>query len=109
MSGVSCNYMSWPSTSVFFFKQKRAYELRISDLSSDVCSSVLDRRRVEQHDGGLAGQRVEHAPRTRRAEQLRGVLRPLAGRQEVEALGRRRVGGRLEELEAFLEIGRAHV
>src|SRR3546814_4519960 len=28
-------------TSVFFFKQKTAYELRISDWSSDVCSSDL--------------------------------------------------------------------
>src|SRR3546814_15170099 len=28
---------------VFFFKQKTAYELRISDWSSDVCSSDLDR------------------------------------------------------------------
>src|SRR3546814_13968517 len=31
-------------TSVFFFfKQKTAYEMRISDWSSDVCSSDLDR------------------------------------------------------------------
>src|SRR3546814_5603065 len=29
--------------SVFFFKQKTAYELRISDWSSDVCSSDLNR------------------------------------------------------------------
>src|SRR3546814_7080940 len=29
---------------VFFFKQKTAYELRISDWSSDVCSSDLFRR-----------------------------------------------------------------
>src|SRR3546814_10104547 len=28
--------------SVFFFKQKTAYEMRISDWSSDVCSSDLD-------------------------------------------------------------------
>src|SRR3546814_7102538 len=28
----------------FFFKQKTAYEMRISDWSSDVCSSDLDRR-----------------------------------------------------------------
>src|SRR3546814_4835831 len=28
---------------VFFFKQKTAYELRISDWSSDVCSSDLNR------------------------------------------------------------------
>src|SRR3546814_8202267 len=29
--------------SVFFFKQKTAYEMRISDWSSDVCSSDLER------------------------------------------------------------------
>src|SRR3546814_6422813 len=28
--------------SIFFFKQKTAYEMRISDWSSDVCSSDLD-------------------------------------------------------------------
>src|SRR3546814_10274101 len=28
----------------FFFKQKTAYEMRISDWSSDVCSSDLDRQ-----------------------------------------------------------------
>src|SRR3546814_676868 len=33
--GVLC------SVFVFFFKQKTAYEMRISDWSSDVCSSVL--------------------------------------------------------------------
>src|SRR3546814_5258180 len=31
----------------FFFKQKTAYEMRISDWSSDVCSSDLRDRRVE--------------------------------------------------------------
>src|SRR3546814_21125717 len=30
----------------FFFKQKTAYEMRISDWSSDVCSSDLDTRRA---------------------------------------------------------------
>src|SRR3546814_10895862 len=30
--------------SMFFFKQKTAYEMRISDWSSDVCSSDLERR-----------------------------------------------------------------
>src|SRR3546814_3659596 len=29
-------------TCIFFFKQKTAYEMRISDWSSDVCSSDLD-------------------------------------------------------------------
>src|SRR3546814_3822539 len=32
---------------LFFFKQKPAYEMRISDWSSDVCSSDLLRRRNE--------------------------------------------------------------
>src|SRR3546814_10581196 len=32
---------------LFFFKQKTAYELRISDWSSDVCSSDLQKGRVE--------------------------------------------------------------
>src|SRR3546814_1070698 len=36
----------------FFFKQKTAYELRISDWSSDVCSSDLSGRRTRRHDGG---------------------------------------------------------
>src|SRR3546814_4455225 len=37
----------------FFFKQKTAYEMRISDWSSDVCSSDLDRhpRRPRQQFG----------------------------------------------------------
>src|SRR3546814_10902887 len=41
----------------FFFKQKTAYEMRISDWSSDVCSSDLDdaigetRRRAVHIDG----------------------------------------------------------
>src|SRR3546814_10447416 len=47
---------------VFFFKQKTAYELRISDWSSDVCSSDLDA-------GGLQdGQRKS---------EVAGVLRDL--------------------------------
>src|SRR3546814_2038010 len=35
---------------VFFFKQKTAYEMRISDWSSDVCSSDLER------ESSMAGQ-----------------------------------------------------
>src|SRR3546814_7388373 len=43
---------------VFFFKQKTAYEMRISDWSSDVCSSDLPpphvplRRRIPRRQGG---------------------------------------------------------
>src|SRR3546814_16420830 len=35
----------------FLFKQKTAYEMRISDWSSDVCSSDLAFRKVVQRDG----------------------------------------------------------
>src|SRR3546814_19595930 len=42
----------------FFFKQKTAYEMRISDWSSDVCSSDLvehvDRMHAHQHRLGAA-------------------------------------------------------
>src|SRR3546814_2272507 len=44
----------------FFFKQKTAYEMRISDWSSDVCSSDL----VEL-DGALCASRTNAQPRPR--------------------------------------------
>src|SRR3546814_6128983 len=43
---------------VFFFKQKTAYEMRISDWSSDVCSSDLftgTARVYESQDAAVAG------------------------------------------------------
>src|SRR3546814_13251687 len=39
---------------VFFFKQKTAYEMRISDWSSDVCSSDL----IKQQQDGQFGRQV---------------------------------------------------
>src|SRR3546814_5435460 len=38
-----CVMLILPSLCFFFFKQKTAYEMRISDCSSDVCSSDLVR------------------------------------------------------------------
>src|SRR3546814_10153381 len=53
----------------FFFKQKTAYEMRISDWSSDVCSSdlidrvrrvdVVPRRQVERGDAVVGGDPVQ--------------------------------------------------
>src|SRR3546814_5575494 len=47
---------------LFFFKQKTAYEMRISDWSSDVCSSDLPKKIIYKlkHDQGLlkAGSKV---------------------------------------------------
>src|SRR3546814_6579221 len=40
---------------VFFFKQKTAYEMRISDWSSDVCSSDLKEAFVAEAEGVVLG------------------------------------------------------
>src|SRR3546814_18531178 len=50
----------------FFFKQKTAYEMRISDWSSDVCSSDLARlaRAAALHQ---VAQQAQHAARSRPA------------------------------------------
>src|SRR3546814_5802994 len=42
----------------FFFKQKTAYEMRISDWSSDVCSSDLGEGQAvfAKEDGGMVGE-----------------------------------------------------
>src|SRR3546814_7034058 len=47
---------------VFFFKQKTAYEMRISDWSSDVCSSDLE----AAHAGGLVARLASDQARVRR-------------------------------------------
>src|SRR3546814_1504057 len=44
---------------VFFFKQKTAYEMRISDWSSDVCSSDLVRGAAFGGDRAGTGQRTD--------------------------------------------------
>src|SRR3546814_8130179 len=43
----------------FFFKQKTAYDMRISDWSSDVCSSDLAARHRSQDRRGGAEDRAE--------------------------------------------------
>src|SRR3546814_3565131 len=49
--------MTW----FFFFKQKTAYEMRISDWSSDVCSSDLRQIQQELGDSGNAPARPHFA------------------------------------------------
>src|SRR3546814_6199256 len=65
----------------FFFKQKTAYEMRISDWSSDVCSSDLDEGRVKSIDridqAALLAHLLEQARRHAAAEQRR------EGREDV--------------------------
>src|SRR3546814_3696319 len=82
---------------VFFFKQKPAYEMRISDGSTDVCSSNLlageqasehrwhDRRReqeergqCERAHGNLQGQGTRRSTRRDIRHKLPGYGDPLA-------------------------------
>src|SRR3546814_8105956 len=61
----------------FFFKQKTAYEMRISDWSSDVCSSDLPARQGPGGDGKCprlphAEEEAAHHHRPGRPGQRRG-------------------------------------
>src|SRR3546814_3473538 len=87
----SCFYFVLVRVYFFFFKQKTAYEMRISDWSSDVCSSDLDDPRVR---GGA------------RDDDLRAVLeRRVAHLVEVDALVARgdAVGDEVVELAARVD------
>src|SRR3546814_15447282 len=72
----------------FFFKQKTAYEMRISDWSSDLCSSdlIIDRRLNPRGKSLVNRQRFLRRAR----EMVRGAVRDsLASRKirEVESEG----------------------
>src|SRR3546814_2335182 len=61
-AGFGVRIMYWSCVFVlyvfFFFKQKTAYEMRISDWSSDVCSSdpgALGQHRQARGPGGVVG------------------------------------------------------
>src|SRR3546814_8770701 len=67
---------------VFFFKQKTAYEMRISDWSSDVCSSDLARGAAERRlrvigDSFQVGAAAdEHDLTPDRADEMQILERP---------------------------------
>src|SRR3546814_5752943 len=52
----------WVLSFIFFFKQKTAYEMRISDWSSDVCSSDLYEHRPQVNSELLALDKVVLLP-----------------------------------------------
>src|SRR3546814_3315857 len=55
----------------FFFKQKTAYEMRISDWSSDVCSSDLDPRPADRAQSRWFLGRIARCGRRGRSEERR--------------------------------------
>src|SRR3546814_3186263 len=73
--------------SVFFFKQKTAYEMRISDWSSDVCSSDLtpqgratgvcaSREAASRHDAADRPRRRQTAAGRQMGTTIRADYRP---------------------------------
>src|SRR3546814_18409953 len=82
---------------VFFFKQKTAYEVRISDWSSDVCSSDLssNRRRAWERDRIGSPPCARCRVRQRPGTDCKGESRTVP-RRRISASGARS-GGRSEE------------
>src|SRR3546814_5809397 len=67
----------------FFFKQKTAYEMRISDWSSDVCSSDLEAehlQRIRQQGGPVHRSRVGERGRRHCSSSRRRFFREETGR-----------------------------
>src|SRR3546814_6445989 len=71
----------------FFFKQKTAYDMRISDWSSDVCSSDLHWRRIwpRRSGYGIDDECVGVSVRFRQRVRQRGIARRLARWAELAA------------------------
>src|SRR3546814_6826712 len=72
----------------FFFKQKTAYEMRISDWSSDVCSSDLPKDQRD-HEHGTAGSSTS-GRRSRSARDCQTVEKCV--RQDLSLCDRHRTG-----------------
>src|SRR3546814_19906251 len=78
----------------FFCKQKTAYEMRISDWSSDVCSSDLVEASVDRTGAGGAGSGIDRGEVDRNVGSARGEARggELAGEPRGERIERRVAG-----------------
>src|SRR3546814_2805172 len=69
---LSCLCVKGKLVTFFFFKQKTAYEMRISDWSSDVCSSDLgDGPWHRRHRRGKRGGHYAGTGRSDRSEERR--------------------------------------
>src|SRR3546814_8520658 len=78
----------------FFFKQKTAYEMRISDWSSDVCSSDLKLGGVVEVDGAYFGGYVK--PTNHKAHRRdRRLLANQSGKRQSVVVVRERDGDML--------------
>src|SRR3546814_17122876 len=67
----------------FFFKQKTAYEMRISDWSSDVCSSDLARRKFLRSERAELGACVDVVRRLAMSRPDTGFTLVHEGRRQI--------------------------
>src|SRR3546814_20916784 len=89
---------------VFFFKQKTAYELRISDWSSDVCSSDLAGKAQEFADEAAGARQSDRRHGEQQEEQRIGRH---VHREAAIAADLARVQPVIDHADAEEEIGRA--
>src|SRR3546814_6724104 len=91
----------------FFFKQKTAYEMRISDWSSDVCSSdlaALHRVEQEQEHADQQDHRQEAEQQRRPERVVLGVDLELDGGLGLAQLGGQLVGQLLRVRDGVLVV-----
>src|SRR3546814_8529401 len=81
----------------FFFKQKTAYEMRISDWSSDVCSSDLNMYVTEITEGRVSVRSPNGVTRVVHGDMP--VANPITFHKGRLLAGECRVGGRIMELD----------
>src|SRR3546814_8649305 len=92
---------------VFFFKQKTAYEMRISDWSSDVCSSDLAGARRREHRRRLAhGQAAGCRPGGEATLEIVGA-QALPAQRGGDTLAYLLAMGAVDDDDRVSEIGRA--
>src|SRR3546814_9160946 len=84
---------------IFFFKQKTSYEVRISDWSSDVCSSDLV-------DLRLAAQFEKNSPEQNRADARFAQFQLAIDKRVATATER---GASKEQLAQIVESAKVHV
>src|SRR3546814_3681229 len=76
----------------FFFKQKTAYEMRISDWSSDVCSSDLNNLAIQVH-GGAGYTHDFPVEQFYRDNRINAIHEGTHGIQALDLLGRKVLNG----------------
>src|SRR3546814_7053153 len=88
VSYVACSYFVFYDFLFFFFKQKTAYEMRISDWSSDVCSSDLTDKIGVLVGLESTGDKGKLAELGRQIAMHIAATSPLASRRSESKIGR---------------------